>query len=501
MALRYTLIRILYMMFALKRYEPVLLSYLASGGTCLQRCYMLFSKSRFRNKFNYLLCCLGAMLALSSCEDPNELGLELVEDNVSGKFVDTLTVNVSTVLLDSIYTSGTGSLLVGQYTTPNAGMLTASTFFQLGVGSTATIASDARYDSLKLIMPLSGGYYGDTSNTVTLNIFELNTDLKLRGLPTVYPVERPLSYFFRSTAIYNKSNVGVKPTPLTSYSFNPRPVSKDTLLVPMPNTLGQMWFDMRVAGNEQLSETSSFTQFFKGLNITSSAGKSVLNFGTTGTLVRLYYSEPSTSGGNRVQKSLDFPLVNATLQFNKFSSNFSGSSIDGIKQSKELAATVTNDVSVAQAGAGLMIKLDIPHLDKLKQQLKPEFINKAVLIVEPSRSIATTYPYPVPASVTLYETGSNGMLYNPVPFDYDTQGNPITSSFIKSSETATDGRYEFSITEHLIKRLRDERITNQPFYLAPSPSAFNTSASRLVVGAQNKNIKNVRLKVYYTTIQ
>ncbi|RIJ36724.1 DUF4270 family protein [Pontibacter oryzae] len=462
---------------------------------------MLFSKSSFKNKFNYLLCCLGAILALSSCEDPNDLGLELVEDNVSGKFVDTLTINVSTVLLDSIYTSGTGSLLVGRYTTPNAGTLSASTFFQLGVGSTATIASDARYDSLKLIMPLSGGYYGDTINTVTLNVFELSSDLKLRDLPTVYPVERPLSYFFRSSALYNKSKVGVKPDPLTSYSFSPRPVSKDTLLIPMPNTLGQMWFDMRVAGDEQLSETSSFMTFFKGLNITSPEGTSVLNFATTGTLVRLYYSEPSTSGGNRVQKFIDFPLTNSSTQFNKFSSDFTGSSLDGIKHSKELAASVTNEVSMAQAGAGLMIKLDIPHLDKLKQQLKPEFINKAVLIVEPSRSFATTYPYPVPTAVTLYETGSNGIIYSPIPFDYDAQGNPITSSFIKSSETSTDGRYEFSITEHLIKRLRDERITNQPLYLAPSPSAFNTTASRLVVGAQNKNIKNVRLKVYYTTIQ
>lgn len=462
---------------------------------------MLFSKSDLRNKFNYLLCCLGAVLALSSCDDPNDLGLELVEDNVSGKFVDTLTVNVSTVLLDSIYTSGTGSLLVGQYTTPNAGALSASTFFQLGVGSTSTIAGDAKYDSLKLIMPLSGGYYGDTTNTVTLNIFELSTDLKLRELPTVYPVERPVSYFFRSTALYNKSKTGIKPDALTSYTFAPRPVSKDTLRIPMPNTLGQMWFDMRVAGDEQLKETSTFTPFFKGLNITATAGKSVLNFAPTGTLVRLYYSEPSTSGGARVKKTLDFPLTNSNLQYNKFSSDFTGSSLDGIKQSKELAASTTNEVSVAQAGAGLMIKLDIPHLDKLKQQLKPEFINKAVLIVEPSRSIATTYPYPVPTSVTLYETGSNGVRYSPIPFDYDTQGNPITSSFIKNSETATDGRYEFSITEHLIRRLRDERITNQPFYLAPSPSAFNTTASRLVVGAQNKNIKNVRLKVYYTTIQ
>ncbi|ARS37356.1 DUF4270 family protein [Pontibacter actiniarum] len=465
---------------------------------------MLLSKTRtlFTNKFNYLLCCLGAALALSSCEDPNELGLELVEDNVSGKFTDTLTVDVSTVLLDSVYTSGTGALLVGQYATPQTGTLNASTYFQLGIGSAATIGTEATYDSIKLVLPLSGYYYGDTTNAVTYEVYELNSDLKLRELPPIYPNERPVSDFYRQSALYNKSKIAVKDEPLTSFTFQPGVAKKDTLQVDLPDALGQAWFDIRKAGGEQLKQTSNFITYFKGLGIKASQSTSVLGFNaSSGVMVQLYYSEPAASGGTRVAKTLNFPLNNPTLQFNRITSDFTGSPLEGLKDNNILPASATNGMSVAQAGTGLMIKLELPYLEQLKAQLKPEFINKAVLVIEPLRSATTTYPYPVPTTVGIYRTNQNtGVTYSPLPYDYDTKGSPVVSGFVKDSENATTGHYEFSITEYLISRLKNEQLINEPLYIAPA-SGFNTAVSRLVVGAQDKNIKNIKLKVYYTTIQ
>ncbi|WP_299755870.1 DUF4270 family protein [uncultured Pontibacter sp.] len=439
---------------------------------------------------------------LASCEDPNELGLELVEDNVSGTFTDTLTINVSTVMVDSVANSGRSNMLVGQYTTPQTGMLHASTYFQVGPGSSlAAPAEGATYDSLKLILPTSGYYYGDTTQNITLRVNELSSTLTARGLPPTMPNEEPYSFFYQNSGFYNVSKATVKPEAVGTYTFAPRPVRKDTLAIDLSNALGQQWFDLKKASDDKIKDTQNFVAYFKGLGIEATAGNAVLGFSTAGAMVRLYYSEPAASGGTRTVKSYDFPLINSSLQYNKVEGDFTGSPLQGLKDSGELPATATNDISVAQSGTGLVIKLEIPYLEKLKEKLKPEFINKVTLVVEPFRGTTTTYPFPVPSSVGLYETSTSNVLYSPLVIEYNTDGIPLTSSFIKSSETATDGRYEFSITEYLIDKLTREGRIDQPLYLAPAETDFRNGASRLVVGAQNKNIKNISLRIYYTTIQ
>ncbi|WP_276497710.1 DUF4270 family protein [Pontibacter litorisediminis] len=459
-------------------------------------------KSLFKNKINHLLCCLGAVLLLASCEDPNDLGLELVEDNVSGTFTDTLTINLSTVRVDSIATSGKGNMLVGQYTTPQTGTLRASTYFQVGPGSSlAAPAAEATYDSLKLfLLPTSGYYYGDTTQSITLSIHELASALTPRALPPTVPQEEPNSYFYQGSGLYNTTKATVKQDPLGTYTFAPRPVRKDTLAIPLSDELGQQWFDLSKAGDERLKSNASFVAYFRGLGIMATAGNAVLGYPASGAVVRLYYSEPSASGGARTVKTYDFLPANSNLQYNKFDGNYTGTPLEGLQNSKEVPASASNGISVAQSGTGLVIKLEIPHLEKLKEKLKPEFINKATLVIEPFRGATTTYPFPVPAVVGLHET-SNNVLYAPLTMEYGRPDQPValTSTFVKSSETATDGRYEFSVTEFLIQRLKNERLTGRPLYLIPGD--FGNGVSRLVVGAQDPAIKNVRLRIYYTTIQ
>lgn len=465
---------------------------------------MLLSKIRtlFSGKLSYTLYSLLAVLFLASCEDPSELGLELVEDNISGKYTDTVTVNVSTLLVDSIATSGTGMLLAGQYTTPQTGTLNASTYFQIGLG-TSSFNDDAAaaFDSIKLILPFSGYYYGDTTKAITYNVHELASDLRLRELSPVFPNEQPLSTFYQNSALYNVSRVAVKEEPLATFSFLPRPASQDTIKIKLPNELGKQWFDLLMADDSKLTEVSTFLSYFKGISIRPAAGSTVLGYSGSGTLVRLYYTAPNSSGF-RTKQFYDFPLTNSALQYNRFTSDFTGSALEGLERGKALPANSTNGVSVAQAGTGLIIKLDFPYLERLTQQVNPDFINKAVLEIEPYRGTTTTYPYPVPPSIGLYATNTrNNLLYAPVAVDYDVKGTPLTSSFLKNNETGAIGRYQFSITEFLINKLKDPRTTKSAIYLAPALGTFNNTVNRLVVAAQNKEIKNVRLKIYYTTIK
>ena len=81
--------------------------------------------------------------------------------------MDTIKVAASTVLLDSIPTSGTGSILIGGYSDPKLGVLSAEGYIQVGIGDAWDPADNAIYDSLVLVMNYSGYHYGDTSNAQT----------------------------------------------------------------------------------------------------------------------------------------------------------------------------------------------------------------------------------------------------------------------------------------------------------------------------------------------
>ena len=78
-------------------------------------------------------------ITIAGCtNDPSSLGLSdsSFKTDYGVVLVDTVTVSVSTVLLDSIPTSNTGVLLVGGYSDMKLGRLQAEAYVQVGIGDT-----------------------------------------------------------------------------------------------------------------------------------------------------------------------------------------------------------------------------------------------------------------------------------------------------------------------------------------------------------------------------
>lgn len=450
-----------------------------------------------RNKVTLFLCCC---LALASCEDPNELGVGLVDDNISGKYTDTLTVNVSTVYLDSLATSGQGTLLVGEFTAPYSGEVDVNAVFPVSLGGTWTLAEDAAYDSLKLILPLGGYYYGDTTQAQTLEVYRLNSDIKTTKLGPYFFNEQPASFFYADNAIYNISTVATATDPLGAVTFRPRPVAKDTLAVPLSDELGQELISLRKAADSRLTDGTNFLNYFKGLQLTSNGGSAVVGFPVGGVKVRLYYSE--TVNGAKAGKTKDFTITNTGLQFNQITTNLEGTALEGLERGGEAVPSAqTGNVSVTQTGAGLVIKLEFPYLNDLKTQLTPELINRAVLIVEPQNN-TIQYPYPVPPALMLYNTNRTNVPLRPASFDPLVENSPSLGANYDKEKN----RYEFNITPYIIQQLKTQNTAGNALLIAPPTVAATAQnpvpanlkdVSRLVVGGP----QNVKLKIYYTTIK
>ena len=89
-------------------------------------------------------------LFLSSCDDPKEIGSDLFSVEVGLNYTDTLTVNSSTVLIDSIYTGANNSLLLGSYFHPELGYVTSDVFAQIANADTLNSKENSILDSLKI---------------------------------------------------------------------------------------------------------------------------------------------------------------------------------------------------------------------------------------------------------------------------------------------------------------------------------------------------------------
>ncbi len=459
-------------------------------------------KTLLQHKVTLFLC--FCCVTLASCEDPNELGLGLVDDNIAGNFTEVTNIDLSTVYVDSIVSSGSKTLLVGQYSTPNTGAISASALFQVGLStSTWTLAEDATFDSLKLFLPYSGYNYGDTTKAATFAVQRLTGPIKARELSPYYFNERSLSYFYAANTLYNSSKTPAATENLATFTFNPRPkTKKDTLIVSLSNDLGREWFSLKKAADERLTASDKFLEYFPGLKLTSVSGSAVIGFPTASSKVRLYYSE--TVNGTKTKKRRDFAIINTELQYNRFQSNFDFSQLEGIvRGGAALPSAQSGNVSVAQGGSGLMVKVAIPDLANLKGQVQADLINRAVLIVEPLAN-TTQYPYPAPKSLALYTTNNANIPLTPLASHTDPRlaaEGGLTATYVEPTLQYPNGRYEFNLTPHLVELLKEGKTSGLTYLLAPSASDFTQGVSRLVVGGAANQQRSIRLKIYYTTIK
>ena len=94
-------------------------------------------------------------LFINACDNnPTKftLGEEYIESQTDLVSIDTFSVSLSTVILDTITTSSTVTLLIGHYRDDIFGKITSHSYFQLGIPDSFDIETDDIYDSLKLVI-------------------------------------------------------------------------------------------------------------------------------------------------------------------------------------------------------------------------------------------------------------------------------------------------------------------------------------------------------------
>jgi hypothetical protein len=431
-----------------------------------------------------LLLFLG--IVIISCDSDVDTGEFVVGSDylaVSNQVVliDTLTVDVSTINLDSLITSSQGRILVGNYDDPYFGKVKSESYFQMSSSgyTLSSVDSDTEggsyvFDSIRMILRPDKYYYGDTTKVQTISFHRL--------LEKVKPNEDD-NYFYNGSSLeYDSESLG-------SISFKPKPNNQDTIVVNISDIFGEALY--KKLKEREITNFDQFTEYFKGLVIksTSNGSSSVIGFNTASVL-RMYYSKYLGISEEPLIK--DFNILDASKQFNNITLDRSGTLIHVLPAyTDRLSSSQTDNKAFIQSGTGIACRVDFPNIKQLKYISDKGAIVDAELIIRP---VNTTYSdtYPLPDSLRVFVADK----LNRITGTLNSTGSSTYAILnTQRDEFNEDIGYKVSIGPFL----QNEMIKNSDSQLSLVLALPNISkaVNRLLVGDQKNTNNKIQLKIYY----
>jgi Domain of unknown function (DUF4270) len=471
---------------------------------------------------------------LSACEDPQEIGSEVFVQDIGVLYTDTLTVDASTVLLDSIVTSNTASLLVGRYSDPTLGLVEASSYFQIANADTLRSVVDtagrkavtwirfpSKVDSIRFILPYNL-FQGDTLQRQTFKISQLADNASLDATKTYYNKDDAPS--LKPTLLGQVQNVQIRP--IKNKNIISGVDRFDTLRIPITESTFVNFIKSQrdLTTKDDVLIGTGFKDKIRGMALTSESVKNaaLLGIASDRAVMKVYYNYKYTY--TLLNKALTADSIRVTVdtvkandlyiglysrttgtpsnaRFNKITATRSGAYSKLINPTDALLSSQTSNQVVLQASTGLAMKVKFPSLLKLKER-QDIAINKAELVLEPNSS-----NYSVPTDLVLIEstltnrpvrntsTGEGSLLF--------VSGEASVASYIAKSNT-----YTFNVTSSLQNILSGRNKSNGWILSADTFATTTTgrgpiSGKSIVSSDVDRAIfdnKKIKLKVYYTYV-
>ena len=480
---------------------------------------------------------------MTACEDPQEIGSEVFAQDIGVLYTDTLTVDASTVLLDSIVTSNGNNLLVGRTTDPNLGQIDASSYFHItpldtlysnvdtaGRKNVKWIRFPSKVDSVRFILPYNF-YQGDTNQRQSFKVYQFADGASLDNRDKVFYYNTTTAPNLNVNPLGQIQNVKIRPIKnknILSGSASSGSTKFDTLRIPITDLtfINFLRSQRDPTKKDNALIGTEFRRFTKGFALTSESSKNaaLLGFESFGSLMKVYYNYKYTYTLRNKANTLDSITVTVdttkandlrvtaysqaglslNARFNKITTSRTGNLAKLVKASDALPAKQANGEVYIQNASGLAIKVQFPTLAKLKAR-QDIAINKAELVLAPN---ANPSNFDLPPDLTIAEsTKDNRYLRTTADgtgsIFFLTRGESYLAPYLSRTND-----YTFNITSPL-QNLLSGRIVSSGWIIAPTAIITSAQGRSLVSGSKlvsydvNRavfNTKNIKLKVYYTYV-
>jgi len=443
-------------------------------------------------KISFYLLFFSVLLASCNTDGfvEHELGNNLIDNSTDVRLIDTFTINASTVVLDSLATSGTNIITVGQYVDPFLGVVKASGYTKIGLGGGLSLdkSNNPVFDSIVFITYYNNKFYGDTLKSQTITVNRVIKEIKLND----------------NGKLYNVDEFDVDPISLGEKTFKARPLrtkngKKYNLRIKLSDDFGQQLIDLAKEGDDIVKSTNEWENFLEGISLRAGDNDdaAILNFQTSDTLfnIRLYYHETS---GENTGKDLhhDFPAGASPYIFTNYQSDRSGTLLENLVDREfDVPSEQTNDLTFIQGGVGLMTKLRIPFLNELAKIGKSGSLLSAELIFYPSQGSYSDELYPLPSKFNLYVTDEENHLL--VLLSNPTNNVPLSSQFVLDKEYQEGSYFSFDVTNYVNSRLSAGLDEDEGLLISLPTEGLSSSTDRVVLTNEDKSGFEFKLRATY----
>ncbi len=425
-------------------------------------------------------CIIAGMLI--SCDFNEDIGSVsigegFINSETTFAMVDTFTVGMSTVLLDSVRTSGKGVIWVGRYRDEDLGTINTSGYFTFGVPSEFAVESKDVFDSLSLIMTYAPVYYGDTTSMQTIDVYRLNAELK--GDENGY--------------LWNNSQISYIESPIGSKTFLPTPKSGKKLQIRLSDDIGLRIFDMMKTKKDTVKSVELFRSFFKGMVLKAGEKNgTILQFnGDTSVTVMLHFHRVNLE---KEKYSVYFPLEESSLVFNRVEADRSETPVRDIKtRREEIPSAKSAYKTYVQSGTGLLTRVDFPSMQRLMEFDRKYVIMKAEMVLYPEPG--TYDKVDLPPQLVLYHTDKTNQIVSEIVGD----DNSVIAASLKIDKAYhEDTYYTFDITNFLKTEIADAHFDPEHGLLIGETSTkLGFSLNRVVFGDHKNSVNRPKVRLYF----
>ncbi len=427
-------------------------------------------------------------LSFFACvDDSSSIGAKWVQSSFLNEQMDTCTVLLSTVLSDSIATSGDTVCQIGYREDNLWGKITASFYAEYEVPSYSFDENiQYEFDSITIRLYSSGNYLGDTLKTQRIHLHELTKNIELDDRGYLYNT---------TTAYYNE-------TPLASFDFRPTPGSpSEELEIRLPDAWGEEWFNLMLNDGRWVQSQDFFHDYFKGIAFIPDANDACISgfqVNDSSMCITVYYHQITETLN---EKTLVFN-TSSTLTYNKIEQDRSNIPIANLQSGdgNEYSSGKSEHQVYLQGMTGMYVTIDFPHLNNLCEKGELVTIESATLQLYPVKG---TYDgmYPLPKSLALYTANNENVTQSVIT---DLTGSSVQSGNLVVDEMSYEETYySFDITSFLQTNLGTTGYDRQKLQLFLPDNLFYTTLQGVIFGdgEHTANKKNTKLIILYKTYQ
>ncbi len=445
-------------------------------------------KQHLSKTFKRAILVMAPLLLISACEKPTDnlgfqqiIGGTIEADSIHLKVVSyTSPVDSIIVALDYdrqlLFGGYASTRLLGQTQSSYFGTEKANIVSQLLPEQVnANYGNNAKIDSVNLYIRLTSAY-GDTSQPMDIVVNLL--DEELRTDSNFYSNYQPAlgQELGRLTAY--------QPKPKTQVTFE-GDLAPAHLRIPLDTAYFQANFADVANGNfEPFASFSSFTEYFKGIKVSTESGGAVLytNLASAYSLLRIYYHNDSDTTFTDLSFDQDKSVV--PINFSTFEQDYTGSSLESLA----LDSINGEDQTYIQSMGGVCtaFKFDQQRIDSLvKEGL---IINKAQLEVYTAQGTGENVAPSTRMEIRHLDGFSLGDRILDFSGDNGEGGGTLSRGVLRNN------KYTFELTRHLFSVLNSGENNT----LAIIPATRTTAANRTILRGGSGLQEKATVVVYYT---